>query len=291
MVPWGNESEASGTDMVTVDLHAHTTASDGQLTPTELVKAAAAAGVGVLAVTDHDTTRGVAEALAAAWEVGIRLIPGVELSAEGAPGKCHLLGLGIDPEYAPLNDTLATISEARRVRNGQIAERLQRLGVPVTLEEVTAAAPHGANVGRPHFAAVLVARGAARDFKDAFDRYLSDEGPAYVEKQTLTSAEAIRLVHEAGGRCFLAHPGLVRLAEQETPETRLRALKALGIDGLEAYYSKHSPIQTEQFLRLAQKLDLLVTGGSDFHGPAVSEARLGAIVDGQPLPIDRLSWL
>jgi hypothetical protein len=273
------------------DLHAHTTASDGQLTPHELVRGAAAAGVGVLAVTDHDTTAGVAAAREAAAAAGIRLVSGVEMSAEGPPGKCHLLGLGIDPDDALLCQTLAAISEARRERNGRIAGRLQALGVPITLEEVTLAAPAGANVGRPHFAALLVAREYVATMREAFDRYLSDEGPAYVEKQTLTPEEAIRLIHGAGGLCFLAHPGLLRLPEQETPEIRLRALKALGMDGVEAFYSKHSPAQNDLFARLAEKLGLLVTGGSDFHGPAVSDARLNAVLDGAPLPASWLRWL
>lgn len=274
------------------DLHAHTTASDGQLRPAALIDAAKAAGVGILAVTDHDTTAGVAEAAEAARMAGIRLVPGVELSAEGAPGKCHLLGLGINPEDPALTRTLAEISAARRERNARMAERLRALGVPITLEEVTAAAPAGANVGRPHFAAVLVAKGVVASTREAFDRYLSDEGPAYVTKQTLSPGEAIRLVQGAGGRCFLAHPGLLRLAEHETPETRIRALKALGLDGIEAYYSKHTPAETERFVRLAQKLGLLLTGGSDFHGPDISEARLNAIRDGQPLPSEALGdWL
>jgi predicted metal-dependent phosphoesterase TrpH len=276
---------------ISADLHAHTTASDGELTPTELVAAAKAAGVGVLAVTDHDTTHGVAEATRAAEKSGIRLVPGVELSAEGAPGKCHLLGLGIDPANSELIESLARVSEARRVRNGQMAARLRSLGVDITLEEVTESAPRGANVGRPHFAAVLIAKGVAKDNTDAFTRFLSDDGPAYVEKETLSPAESIRLIQNAGGRCFLAHPGLLRLFQHETFETRLRDLKALGMDGVEAYYGKHSPAQNEMFVRLADKLGLQVTGGSDFHGPIVSEARLNAVLEGKPLPAHLIPWL
>jgi predicted metal-dependent phosphoesterase TrpH len=239
-------------------------------------------------VTDNDTSGGVAQATLAAEKAGggLRLVPGVELSAEGAPGKCHLLGLGLDPANTALIESLARVSEARRVRNDRMAARLRSLGVDITLEEVTAAAPRGANVGRPHFAALLIAKGAAKDNADAFARFLSDDGPAYVEKETLSPAESIQLIQNAGGRCFLAHPGLLRLAQHETFETRLRDLKALGIDGLEAYYSKHSPAQNAQFVRLADKL-----GGSDFHGPVVSEARLNAVLDGQPLPARLIPWL
>jgi hypothetical protein len=271
------------------DLHAHTTASDGTFTPTELVQAARVAGLTYLAVTDHDTLSGLPEAIAAAREVGgIRLLCGVELSADGPPGKCHLLGLGIDPAHAGLKNTLATLSANRRERNARMAERLGTLGVPVTLEEVTAVAPPGANVGRPHFAQTMVMKGYVRDTREAFDHYLGDTAAGYVEKQTLTPAEAIELVHDAGGLCFVAHPGLMKLAEHETQETRAAALKALGLDGLEAYYSAYPPVQTERFARLAAKLGLLVTGGSDFHGANKPDVPLGIVNDGAPLPADLL---
>lgn len=266
------------------DFHAHTTASDGTFTPTELVRAALAAGLTYLAVTDHDTTAGIPEALAAARGTGLRLLPGVELSAEGPPGKCHLLGLGIDPFHTQLNSTLAALSENRRARNEKMAARLRTLGVSITLEEVTQAAPPGANVGRPHFAQVLLDRGVVSSLKEAFDRFLGDNKAAYIEKETLSPADCIALVHEAGGLCFLAHPSLVRLAAHETDETRLTALKALNIDGVEAYYSSHTPAQTEKYLRLAEKLGLRVTGGSDFHGANKPDIPLGIVNDGKRLP-------
>lgn len=270
------------------DFHAHTTASDGTFTPTELVRAAHDAGLTYLAVTDHDTTHGVPEAMQAAKENGIRLLPGVELSAEGQPGKCHLLGLGIDPDHGPLIDTLRQLSENRRQRNEKMAQRLTGLGVPITLEEVTAAAPPGANVGRPHFADVLVQKGYVRDKYEAFARYLGDDAAGYVEKETLSPADAIRLVHDAGGYCFLAHPALVKMNEHETFETRWAAYQALGLDGIEAYYNLHTPAQTERFVRLAQKLNLLVTGGSDFHGANKPDVRLGEVIDGAKLNAELL---
>lgn len=270
------------------DLHAHTTASDGTFTPTELVRAAQEIGLTYLAVTDHDTTAGVGEAIRAARGTSVHIVPGVELSADGPPGKCHLLGLGINADYGPLNETLCALSENRRARNEKMAARLTSLGVPVTLEEVTKAAPVGANVGRPHFADVLVAKGYVRDKHEAFARYLGDDAAGYVEKETLSPEDAIRLVHEAGGLCFLAHPNLVKMHEQETFETRWSAYQALGLDGVEAYYNLHTPAQTERFARLAQKRGLLVTGGSDFHGANKPDVRLGAVVDGKPLPADLL---
>lgn len=270
------------------DLHAHTTASDGTLTPAGLVAAAKAAGLTYLAVTDHDTLSGLPAALAAARTTGIRLLCGVELSAEGAPGKCHLLGLGIDPDHAPLRDTLAQLSENRRARNEKMAVRLSALGMPLSLGEVTALAPPGANVGRPHFAAALVAKGYVRDAREAFDRYLGDEAAAYVEKATLTPAECAALIHDANGLCFVAHPGLLRLAEHETHETRLAAYRAVGVDGIEAYYGANTPAQTDRFVRLAARLGLLVTGGSDFHGANKPDVFLGRVLDGAPLPASLL---
>jgi Predicted metal-dependent phosphoesterases (PHP family) len=270
------------------DLHAHTTASDGTLTPAELVRAAHAAGIAYLAVTDHDTVAGVPEAQATARALGITLIPGVELSAKGEPGECHLLGLNIDPTHPPLVERLAELSENRRTRNARMAERLTQLGAPVTLEEVAALAPEGANLGRPHFAKALVARGHVRDVAEAFDKYLGDGRPGHIAKETLSPADAVAMVHEAGGLCFLAHPGLLRLHEHITDEGFVRRLQAFGLDGIEAYYSKYSPAQTERYLRLADKLGLLVTGGSDFHGANKPDTPLGAVIDGAPLPADRL---
>lgn len=272
----------------TADLHAHTTASDGTFTPQELARAAADLGLTYLAVTDHDTTAGVPAAQIAARGLGVRLIPGVELSAKGAPGECHLLGLGIDPSHAGLNEKLRLLSDNRTTRNALMAERLTALGMPLSLEEVTAVAPLGANVGRPHFAQAMVARGYVATMQEAFDRWLGDGKPGNLPKATLPPAEAIALVHDAGGLCFLAHPGLLRMQEHETYETRLRQLKDAGLDGIEAYYQQHSPAQTERFLRLAEKFGLLVTGGSDFHGANKPDVPLGIVYDGAALPADRL---
>jgi hypothetical protein len=270
------------------DLHAHTTASDGTFTPEELVRAAADFGLTYLAVTDHDTTAAVPMAQEAARGFGIKLIPGVELSARGAPGECHLLGLGIDPRHTGLNEKLRLLSDDRTTRNALMAERLTSLGMPMTLEEVTAVAPPGANVGRPHFAQAMRERGYVATLQEAFDRWLGDGKPGNLPKAVLPPGEAIGLVHAAGGLCFLAHPGLLRMQEHETYETRLAELKGLGLDGIEAYYQKHSPAQTDRFLRLAEKFGLLVTGGSDFHGANKPDVPLGVVYDGGPLPADRL---
>jgi len=270
-----------------VDFHAHTTASDGTATPTELVHAARAAGLYAVAVTDHDTTAGVAEAQAAARalrDAGDALaplvLPGVELSADGPPGKCHLLGLGVDPHHAGLNRTLAELSENRRARNEKMAARLRALGVPVTLAEVTAVAPPGANVGRPHFAQTLVQKGVVADLREAFDKYLGDNAAGYVEKTTLSPEDAIKLIHEAGGLCFLAHPGLINFVRvSHTEASFVKVLQGYGLDGVEAYYSSYTPATTAKFVQLAQNLKAEVTGGSDFHGAAKPHIHLSGIRD------------
>ena len=270
------------------DLHTHTTASDGTFTPTEVVRAAAEAGLAAVAVTDHDTVGGLAEAAEAARSLGVRFVPGVELSAIGPPGKCHLLGLRIEPDNAPLRQTLHALSEDRRTRNGRIAERLQAQGVPITLAEVTAVAPTGANVGRPHFAQTLVEKGIVATIPEAFERFLGDRAPAYVPAASLSPEEAIGLIHGANGLAFLAHPGLVRLNSGETWRERLADLRRIGLDGLEVYYPKHSLPDIDRFRDLARDLGLLVTGGSDFHGANKPDVPLGIVLEGQGVPFSLL---
>ena len=270
------------------DLHTHTTASDGTFTPAELVRAAANCGLSVVAVTDHDTVAGLAEAAREAAAAGIGFVPGVELSVEGSPGKCHLLGLGIDPQNAVLRQTLAEVSGRRQSRNARMTENLQALGVPLTLAEVTAAAPPDANVGRPHFAQALVDKGIVADLSEAFDRFLGDNAPAYVPSASLAPGEAIALIHAAGGLAFLAHPGLVRLAPGETARERLAALKVLGLDGIEVFYPKHTVPQIDRFQSLARDLGLLVTGGSDVHGANKPDVPLGVVVDGHGVALPLL---
>ena len=273
------------------DFHAHTTASDGTATPEELARTAKDAGLTYLAVTDHDTAKSVGAVIAEARRLGgLRIVPGVEISARGNPGSCHLLGLGVDYAHPALNNTLSTVLAARNERNRLLAERLTRLGAPVTVVEVTASAPAGANIGRPHFAQVLMAKGHAASLQEAFDRYLGDNSAGFVPKEDLSPADAIALIHSVGGLSFLAHPGLLNLARHETMETRIRAYKDAGLMGIEAYYSRHTPAQTDVFLRLAAKHDLLVTGGSDYHGANRPGTYLNRVLNEgtEPLPTSLL---
>lgn len=272
-----------------IDLHAHTTASDGSLSPTELVQKAAGLGLAALAVTDHDTIGGLAEALSAAKEIGLDLVTGVELAVEDDGGRFHLLGYLFDPNNAALREMLVHIRESRAARNAQMAQKMADLGLPVTMADVQAEAGEDADViARPHFAQALMKKGIVSSVKEAFDRYLATGKPLYLPKQVLTPKDAIALLRAAGGVAVMAHPGLVPLAD-EALAARIAALASeAGLDGIEAYYSQHSPAQTERFLALADRLVLLVTGGSDFHGQAKPHVPLGIVFEGRPAPASLL---
>ena len=273
-----------------IDLHAHTTASDGSFSPTELVAQASALGLAALAVTDHDTVGGLPEAISAAAESGLELIPGVELSVEDESGRFHLLGYLFDPQNAPLRETLAHLRENRALRNTQMAQKMAELGLPVTMEDVRAEAGVDADViARPHFAQALLRKGIVTSVKEAFDKYLATGKPLYQPKDVLTPHDAISLLHNAGGLAVMAHPGLVAL-NAEALAARVATLAAdTGLDGIEAYYSQHSPAQTAQFLALAGQHNLLVTGGSDFHGAPKPHVKLGIVYEGRPAPLPLLT--
>ena len=266
-----------------IDLHVHTTASDGSLTPAELVGKAHALGLTALAVTDHDTLAGLAEARAAAQEIGLDLVPGVELSVEDDAGRFHLLGYGFDPENDVLAKTLITLRRSRAARNEQMAQKMVSLGLPVTMDDVRAEAGEDAQViARPHFARALIKKGVVTSVAEAFDKYLSTGKPLYLPKEVLTPHDAIALIHGAGGVAVMAHPGLVPLDEAALAKRLESLTREDGLDGLEAYYSQHSPADTDRFLALAARLGLLVTGGSDFHGIAKPHVPLGVVFNGKP---------
>lgn len=268
-----------------VDLHAHTTASDGSLTPTALIDLARSSGLSAIAVTDHDTLGGLAEAESAGARAGIEFVPGVELSVEDDGGRFHLLGYLIDPTDADLANALVTIRESRLQRNMEMADKMAALGIPVTMDDVRAQAePDAQVIARPHFARALIKAGVVSSVSEAFDRYLSTGRPLYQPKQVLTPHDAIALIHRAGGVAVMAHPALVPL-EPAALEARVASLaREDGLDGIEAYYSQHSFEQTDHFLDLARRNDLIVTAGSDFHGIPKPHVSLGVIYDGHPAP-------
>jgi len=270
-----------------IDLHSHTNCSDGSATPAELVWLAASAGAAAVAITDHDTLAGLAEGRAAAQEAGIEFINGVEISAEFHPGTMHILGYLIDESSTELNAALEELRRARLERNPQIAARLQELGMDVPYEEVAGLAGNEV-VGRPHFASLLVRKGYVDTIKEAFDRFLAKGTPAYVEKRRLSPADSIAVIRAAGGVAVLAHPYQMQLSDEDT-ETQVRQLKALGLDGIEAIYSRLSQSERDRYARLARRLDLLVTGGSDFHGSFKPDIRIVSGLGDLEVPYERLA--
>lgn len=265
-----------------VDLHSHSTESDGSLTPEELADLAATSGVGVLALTDHDTTAGHRRFRARARQVGVAPVCGVEVSCDWPDGNCHLLGLGVRDDHPPLEDALLHIRDGRGIRNRQIVAKLNALGYPIGLDEVNARAG-GDVVARPHFAQVLVERGHVAHVQEAFDQLLARGAAAYVDRFRLEPEQAVTLITEAGGRAVIAHPPQLK-RDLAGLEDLVRRLKPHGLWGIEAYFSGVADEQVAQYLEVAARHGLAVTGGSDFHGAVKPHVRLGHYRAGTPLP-------
>ena len=259
--------------MSRLDLHLHTTHSDGSCTPSEVVNMAHQAAVTALAITDHDITTGIAEAIAAGQQCGIEIIPGVEISSLGGNSELHILGYFLDCQDSDLLEHLKTLRDGRHRRNPRIIEQLQTLGIDITFDEVRALAGTD-SIGRPHIARVLMDKRVVTSAKEAFDRFLAEGKPAYVPRELPSPAEAIRWIKAARGLAVLAHPTWVKVTEQPLIDL-VRQLKSDGLDGVEVYYSTHAARQTREYLSLAQQLGLLVTGGSDFHGLTKPDIEVG----------------
>ena len=260
-----------------IDLHTHTTVSDGGDSPRELVEKAAAAGLDAIAVTDHDNDSGCDEAVAVGREVGVEVVRGVEISCDVGALKdmglepaqrptMHLLGYFIPETTNPLSEGLAELQDARANRNVRSVERLNDLGIPVTFEEVeTEAGGPGAQIGRPHFAAVLVRHGAVPDYQAAFDEYLSKGAKAYLDRKLYAPAEAIELMRSAGAVPVLAHPFTLHLSGDDL-ERFVDALVEAGLEGIEGYHGDAPEEDQAVFRSLGQSRKLIVSGGSDYHG-------------------------
>jgi predicted metal-dependent phosphoesterase TrpH len=250
-----------------VDLHMHSTASDGSRAPADVVRAARKANLVAIALTDHDSVAGLAEAEAMGAELGVRIVKGVELSAVEGETETHLLGLHLR-DTGVLERGLADLAQMRTRRGQTIVERLNELGVAVSFDSVLAQVGTGV-LGRPHVARALIAEGWATDARDAFDRYLGAGRPAYVAKEQLSMPDAIAMIHAAGGLAVLAHPGAGGTRE------RIEALRALGLDGIEVKHPSHSSGDTTRLRGLCEQFDLVPSGGSDWHGAAEGPRTIG----------------
>jgi 3',5'-nucleoside bisphosphate phosphatase len=248
-----------------IDLHTHTTHSDGSARPEELIALAAAKRARAVAITDHDTVSAIVEARAVADQCGIEFVAGIEISAEYSPGTMHILGYCLDEKSISLGAKLGELQNAREQRNPRIASRLQSLGFDISYDEVVEVAGNQV-VGRPHFARVMIQKGYVASMQEAFDRFLKKDAEAYVEKARLSPGDSIALIHEAGGVAVLAHPYQLNLSSYDEVGQLVGELAQLGLDGIEAVYSRHSTAQREGYSAVAERHGLLVTGGSDFHG-------------------------
>jgi predicted metal-dependent phosphoesterase TrpH len=268
-----------------IDLHCHSTASDGTLRPAEVVRLAHRNGLSGLALTDHDTIAGVAEAAREAASLGIDFLPGIEVScAFPRPGTFHLLGYGTDLKSPALRKLVRTLEAAREERAALIVRRLNALGIDVTLKEAQAEAGEMATIGRPHLAVLLVRKGHAVSTRDAFTRYLGGGGAAYVDTAPLLPEQAIALIREAGGMASLGHPFQLRRREFSQLEALVRELADQGMEGIETLHGSHDPEQVHRLTRLADRHNLLTTGGSDFHGANKPWIRLGEAGERRVIP-------
>lgn len=259
---------------MTIDLHTHSTASDGTLSPTELVKHAKEVGLDAIALTDHDTFKGLAEAQAAGKEFGVEVIRGCELSLETPDGVgwMHVLALFLPPDPQELQEAFDWVIAGRKERNHEIVEKLRKLGVNITYEAVAARAK--GTVGRPHFAQEMLSLGVVSSINEAFSVWLGDYGRAYVPKRKLKPKQAFDILNNIGATSILAHPFALNLSLQDT-DNFIAEFKGMGLDGIEAIYSEHSKADTKAYCKMAEKHGLLISGGSDFHGTVKPHISLG----------------
>lgn len=256
-----------------VDMHTHTTASDGSDTPTELVRKAADCGLAALAITDHDTVSGLDEAVEAGQQLGLEVIRGCELSVSSRYGEVHILGLWLPKDCTTLDSELVSIRAMRDERNSRILERLQRVGVPLTQADVLAES-RGETVGRPHIARALLRHGHVATMQEAFFRFLAKGGSAYEPKDVLSPQEGVSLLADLGATVSIAHPMLIR-CPREWLDSTVAELVPMGLSAIEAYHSQHSAGDERYCADLAGRYGLAVTGGSDYHGTAKPHISLG----------------
>ncbi len=272
---------------MSIDLHTHSTASDGTVSPTELIRQAKDIGLDAIALTDHDTIQGIPEALAAGRELGMEVIPGCELSLESPEGAgwMHVVALWVPENPVELQAAFDWVIEGRRTRNHEIVEKLRSLGVNTTYERIAARA--GGTVGRPHFAQELLALGVVSSIDEAFKVWLGDNGRAYVPKRKLKPEKALGILRDIGATSILAHPFALELNNAKTEEL-VHDLMGYGLEGIEVYYTEHSQAQTDAYRGIAERLGLLVSGGSDYHGTVKPAISLGKGRGGLNVPTELL---
>jgi predicted metal-dependent phosphoesterase TrpH len=258
---------------MSVDLHTHSTYSDGSATPEEIVAAAARAGLAGIALTDHDNLDGIARCRAAAAAAAIEFIPGTELSVEWRDRSMHMLVYFLEPGTGPLQDRMESLRRGRAERNVKIAARLRDNGIDITIDEVAAAAGSPV-VGRPHFAGVMIEKGYVATVAEAFDLYLAAGRPGYVDRPRLAAVAAIELATASGGIAVIAHPHTLGLTGSEYP-TAFRELVTAGLGGIEAYYGEYSPELRTRIAAICADLGIVATGGSDYHGTYKPHLRVG----------------
>jgi len=244
-----------------VDLHIHSTASDGKYPPAALIAKAAELGLRIISLTDHDSIEGIAPAIKAAKSFpGLTFIPGVEISTDLPDGEAHILGYFIDYTSPEFQKELERFRDSRLGRGQKMVEKLNKLGIKIDWARVQAIAGDGA-IGRPHIAQAMLEKGYVKTFEEAFDKYIGHDGPAYVEREKMTPEEAVTLILRAKGIPVLAHPFTLK-----DPAAMAKSLKKVGLMGIEAYYKDNTPAATQATLKLAEKYRLIATGGTDYHG-------------------------
>ena len=271
-----------------VDLHMHSNVSDGTFAPQALVVEAAKQNLAFIALTDHDTLDGLAEARKKAEELGIAFLDGVEVSSSYSQKQLHILGYGVNPQDANLQAALEKVRGFRRERNRKILELLVQEGIAINEEELTASCPPGTVIGRPHIAKLLIQKGVVANHHQAFRTYLGENAKAYRVQRTMPKEEVVEQLKKAGGQVFIAHPVTLRLPADEL-RSLLLELKAVGLDGIEAYNSVHSHDEVVFLLEMAKQLGLKISGGSDFHGDSKGQVKMGAAWNGKKITGSMLS--
>ncbi len=268
-----------------VDLHTHTNISDGLYSPEELIDFSISQGLVALAITDHDAIGGLERGVKYAAEKNFNFIPGIEFSLGFSGGSFHLVGLYVDYNNERLNSTVRHLQEVRIERARRMVEDLNRHGINITFDEVMAEL-EGTSIGKPHVASVMIKKGYAADMKDVFTNYMMQGKPGYVKKDNISVSEAVSVIKEAGGIPIIAHPASLRFDSLRKLDEMIRNLIDIGVQGIEVYSSMHAMNEVFQFYKIARKYNLLISGGSDFHGD--NKTVLGAYSEGKFIPLEVL---